>query len=142
MDAKEFLERPYILKQRVDTMCRRIEELEPKAYRSTRPIDAEAVSGTIDPHARESAIAELADLRTELHYDFEEFKQIRIEVQDAIDKLYPDHYKEHRIFGRRYLLGWTWSRIAREYGLKVSEVHSLHDAALPLIEVPERYRNE
>lgn len=140
MTAKEYLDRAYMLRQRIMNTSDRIEKMEARAYKSTRPIDAEA-TGTADPHARERAIAELADLRTELRYDYEDLEQARIEIREAIDAFYPDHMDAHRIFWRRYLCGWTWSRIAAEMGLKVREVTGIHGEALQLIEVPEKYRN-
>ncbi len=129
-----------MLRQRIMDRSERIEELESRAYKSTRPIDAEA-TGSNDPHARERAIAELADLRTELHYDYEDLEQARIEIREAIDVFYPDHMDAHRIFWRRYLCGWTWSRIAAEMDLKVRDVTGIHGEALQLIKVPERYQN-
>ena len=104
-------------------------------YKTPVPDPIGGSRGTPNPHSRESLVAKLADMTTDL-------EKIRIEYLEDIDKamkmiLSLSDEKMLRIFHERYLEFRTWESIADRMEITFQWVHELHKRGL--IELEQRY---
>lgn len=136
MTVKEFLRNIQVQNTRIRIIETQIRSLQGLAEYKAPVLDPIGGShGTPDPHARESLIAKLADMRIELtdmklEYlrDIEKATKMILEINDN---------KTLEVFSKRYLEFQTWEKIAESMGITFQWVHELHKRGL--IELGNKY---
>lgn len=139
MTIKEFLRNIQAQHTRIRIMENQIRSLQGFAEYKTPVLDPIGGSqGSPDPHSRESLIAKIIDMKTELtkmklEYlnDIEEATKMILDIKDN---------KTLEVFSKRYLEFYTWEKIADSMGITSQWVHELHKRGL--IELEKKYKTE
>lgn len=61
-------------------------------------------------------------------------------VMTAVDSLKDSD--EVYVLTKRYILGWTWDRIAEDMGYAIRNVHYIHGSALRNLEIPAEWEQK
>lgn len=132
MTAKEFLSRAWKIDARIDA---KIEERERIVSRITSPRMAR-LTGMPRGGGNDwtNAFIAVSELSEEITAEIIELCRIKREVNEAIDAVEKQRYRQ--VLELRYRNYMTWEAIAKELGVDVRSVYRLHGKALLNVRVP------
>ena len=131
MTAKEYLERPEMIRREIRRKRERIETLKRLAARFGPEMKDVWVQTTPDPTRMQGFLADAADEEKEIDRLEEKLRKAMCDSARLIARL-PDE-KMARILERRYLDRWTWEEIIEEAELERTQVFRRHRTALDIL---------
>lgn len=114
MTKYDYLRLPKKLSGQISYMTDRIESLKDRARGYKSADNSPAISGTRDPFKSQGFIVSYAGLEDEREKKIEEFNRVSANIQQAIERLSSDDYRE--ILTLRFLQGWDIDTIAQYMG--------------------------
>ena len=139
MTAEEYLEQWRMIDGRIERLLGELASLQAVAERMTTVLRPDRGSGTGDPHSGETAIAALADARTEIDVELARLIALKLEIPRTVRAVGDPMLR--RVLERRYLDGMDWPAIAEELSFGVDNVYKLHRKALEVVRVPDGGRS-
>ncbi len=134
MTAKEYLGQAYRIDQRINSKLEQIASLRALIYKVTTTL-SDTPKGTSDSSSRESIIAKMMDLETEINNDIDKLVELKHNIMDLINKV--DNPELHIVLEERYLCFKTWEQIAVDMGYSLRNIYMLHASALKKIPMAE-----
>ena len=139
MSIKDFLLGIRRKESQIDIMQRELERMESMAqYRGSVIDEIGGARGTSDPHSRESLVARMCDLRSELDREMDELVRMREKGLEMVKSLKEGNMM--RVFYMRYFEQMKWEDIAERLGVSRQWVTELHGRGL--VELEGKYGNE
>ena len=136
MSIKEFLLSIRRKESQIEIMQRELERMESMAqYRGSVIDEIGGARGTSDPHSRESLVARMCDLRSELDRSVEEVVRMREKGLEMVKSLKEGNMM--RVFYMRYFEHMKWEDIAEMLGVSRQWVTELHGRGL--VELGKRF---
>lgn len=136
MSIKEFLLGIRKKEAEIEIMERELERMESMAqYRGSVIDEIGGARGTSDPHSRESLVARMCDLRSELDRSVEEVVRMREKGLEMVKSLKEGNMM--RVFYMRYFEHMKWEDIAERLGVSRQWVTELHGRGL--VELGKRF---
>lgn len=136
MTIKEFLLGIRRKEAEIEIMERELERMESMAqYRGSVIDEIGGARGTSDPHSRESLVARMCDLRSELDRSVEEVVRMRERGLEMIKSLREGNMM--RVFYMRYFEHLKWEDIAERLEISRQWVTELHGRGL--VELGKRF---
>lgn len=136
MTIKEFLLGIRRKEAEIEIMERELERMESMAqYRGSVIDEIGGARGTSDPHSRESLVARMCDLRSELDRSVEEVVRMRERGLEMVKSLAEGNVM--RVFYMRYFEHMKWEDIAERLEISRQWVTELHGRGL--VELGKRF---
>lgn len=136
MSIKEFLLGIRKKEAEIEIMERELERMESMAqYRGSVIDEIGGARGTSDPHSRESLVARMCDLRSELDRSVEEVVWMREKGLEMVKSLKEGNMM--RVFYMRYFEHMKWEDIAERLEISRQWVTELHGRGL--VELGKRF---
>ena len=133
MTAKEFLNRAYLLDQRIKSKSEQIQSLNELATKCTAVLSGMPHSPSHGSPRMAAAVCKIIDLENELAASVDELVQTKRETVEVINKV--ENAELRTLLEQRYLCGVTWERIAIGMNYSLRYVHCLHKKALKAVEL-------
>lgn len=128
MTAKEFLNRPWELNQRIKDKLENAERLRQELYGRGISYDNTSHSPNSSMDALGRAVARVVDFEKEADEMIDQLVALKIEVEHQIAVL--DDRRYRRILEERYLFFASFDKIAAELGYSKKHIYRLHDEAV------------
>ena len=136
MSIKDFLLGIRRKEAEIEIMERELERMESMAqYRGSVIDEIGGARGTSDPHSRESLVARMCDLRSELDKEMDEIVRMRERGLEMIKSLREGNMM--RVFYMRYFEHMKWEDIAERLEISRQWVTELHGRGL--VELGKRF---
>lgn len=133
MTSKEFLNRPFILNNRINDKLIKLECYKELSCSVSSPSFEEHFSGTRNlepPFVRH--LGKIHDLEAEIQEDYKKLEEMKNEIDAIIDKL--DDPYEQLILRYRYLMFMTMPQIATKVHYTLRWTQRIHNRALDSFE--------
>lgn len=137
MKAKQFLSQAYWLNQKIYAKKAQIEEYRDFAERIT-PVLSDMPKGISRGSRVADAAVKIADLQIELQDDIVDLIELKGDIASAIREV--KNPEAEVLLELRYMAFKNWREIAEEMGYQMRNVFNIHQKALKMIKVPEKYR--
>lgn len=136
MTIKDFLLGIRRQESQIEIMERELERMESMAqYRGSVIDEIGGARGTSDPHSRESLVARMCDLRSELDREMDELVRMREKGLEMVKSLKEGNMM--RVFYMRYFECMKWEDIAERLDVSRQWVTELHGRGL--VELGKRF---
>lgn len=133
MDVKEFLSQHKIIDDCINAKLDEIKELRSLATRLSPSISGESRSvGTVSDRVGRTA-AKIADLEREVNDQIDRLIEVKAEINAMINSL--DDILLRNLLERRYLLGFSWEKIAEDMGYTPRHITRLHNKAIERLQL-------
>ena len=130
MTAKEYLQRAYMIDQRINSKMEQVSVLRELANKATATL-TDMPKGTHDVHSKENIIAKMVDLENEIKTDIGGLIDLKREIFSKIKSV--DNPEYQTLLEQRYLCFRAWEQIAVDMGYSLQHTFRLHDKALKSI---------
>ena len=136
MTAKEYFRQAYRLNQKINSDIAELDELRAMS----RTIMSSALSEkVVRSHSGDApfvkAIERIDRLERKIDAEVDTFVNLKEEMRDVIKTV--GNPNEQLILHYRYILNYTWEKIAEQLGTCVRTIHRWHDSALRNAAVPK-----
>ena len=133
MDVKEFLSQHKIIDDCINAKLDEIKELRSLATRLSPSISGESRSvGTVSDRVGRTA-AKIADLEREVNDQIDRLIEVKAEINAMINSL--GDILLRNLLERRYLLGFSWEKIAEDMGYTPRHITRLHNKAIARLQL-------
>ena len=133
MDVKEFLSQHKIIDDCINAKLDEIKELRSLATRLSPSLSGESHSvGTVSDRVGRTA-AKIADLEKEVNDEIDKLIGVKAEITAMINSL--EDILLRNLLERRYLLGFSWEKIAEDMGYTPRHITRLHNKAIARLEL-------
>lgn len=133
MTAKEYLSQARLLDQAIDIRLKRITRL--RALLSGRAARMDGMPRGSSGGDWTDTVIKITEMERELDADIDRLIALKGKIAAVIAAV-PDA-RDRRLLEYRYLLGWSWRRIAQEMNYSEDWVRHAHGRALQMVRVPE-----
>ena len=130
--AKEYLNRPYFVKQRIHDKQSEIEQLESLLGNKAVQLKKDKVKSSNIGGAEPDIIAKIVDLKNEIDKLYEKYNRLMLENKEIIESITDDIYRS--IIYRRFCGHKHFWDIAQEIGYSERQVYRKYQHALEWIE--------
>lgn len=131
-DAKWYLSGYKRCRRHAEDMLEQIAFLNAQATKVTQVLHDDVVSSTRRVDGLESTIARLIDKKDELQAKVEEMMDLQEEIEETISRV-PNESQREVLF-KRYILCYTYDKIAEEMECTERNVHKLHGFGLLVVQ--------
>lgn len=133
MDVKEFLSQHKIIDDCINAKLDEIKELRSLATRLSPSISGEShCVGTVSDRVGRTA-AKIADLEREVNDQIDRLIEVKAEINAMINSL--GDILLRNLLERRYLLGFSWEKIAEDMGYTPRHITRLHNKAIARLQL-------
>ena len=105
-----------------------LEHLQDMRTRITSALKECTTHGGATTDQRAEATARMVDMEQRLYRDVQHFEAARDTARADIERLRSD--KQRAVMYRRYILGWSWDKIAKDLNIGKDAVYRLHGRGL------------
>ena len=130
MTVKEFLSKIHAVDKRINNKLDQIEGLRSLLERVTPVLTGMPRGGQKDTS---NIVDRIWRLEAAVTDDIDLFVDMVQETRKAIERM--DSEFEKYILEARYLVYWSWDKIAEDYGVSVDTIHRAHGRALQNIKI-------
>lgn len=136
MTSKEYFRQAYRLDQRINLNIAELDELRAMACNITSSALSEKVARSRDGNAPfVKAIERITKLEQEIDAEVDTFVNLKTEMRGVIESV--EDRNEQLILHYRYILNYTWEKIAELLGTSARTIHRWHDSALRNAVIPK-----
>lgn len=133
MDVKEFLSQHKIIDDCINAKLDEIKELRSLATRLSPSLSGESHSvGIVSDRVGRTA-AKIADLEREVNDQIDRLIEVKAEINAMINSL--DDILLRNLLERRYLLGFSWEKIAEDMSYTPRHITRLHNKAIERLQL-------
>lgn len=132
MTAKEYLNRAFLLDQRVNLKIEQIRRIRDLSEKCTSLITGMPKTKNGEQSRLEEAVCRIMDCENELNTDIDKLVDVKREITQAIDSV-PD-VALRTLLEMRYLCFKSWDDIAVEMFVSANHVFKMHRLALQYID--------
>ena len=133
MTAKQYLMRAWQIEKRIDRLIAERDALFQRVENVRSPVISDMPRGGRRADWT-GAVDALVDLCTDIDREIRELCRVKLEVNEAIDRV--EDMRLRRVLELRYRSYMSWEKIAEEMGYEVRWIYVLHGKAL--LEIGER----
>ena len=137
MTAREYLEQAYRLDQRIQSKQEQIQSLNELATRCTASVTGMPHSPNKGNSQIADTICKIVDLQNIIASDLGALVDLKADIVATIKAV--DSIDHQLILEKRYITGKSWPEIAVDLGYKMRHLYKVHDSALEMIKIPEKY---
>lgn len=145
MEVKEWLQGLYRVEKRINAKLDQIEKYRRMAMRITSSTDGEHIAASGNHSRVEDAVISICGIEDDVREEIDELRQYRRDAMAVIRRVSEAKYRD--VLEWRCVTGWSFQRIAEEYGhdehwAKVTYGKALNDAreiAMGIDELVEKY---
>ena len=136
MTSKEYFRQAYRLDQIINLNIAELDELRAMACNITSSALSEKVARSRERNAPFiKAIERIEKLEREIDAEVDTFVNLKSEMRGVIESV--KDRNEQFVLHYRYILNYTWEKIAELLGTSVRTIHRWHDSALRNAVIPE-----
>ena len=137
MTAKEYLTQAYRLDQRIRSKQEQISALNDLATSCSASMTGMPRNPNKGGSRMADAVCKIVDLQDSIAADMQELVELKAEIIATIKAV--DCIEYQLILEKRYISGKSWPEIAVDLGYKMRHLYKLHDEALAVVKIPEKY---
>ena len=137
MTAKEYLTQEYRLDQRIRSKQEQISALNDLATSCSASMTGMPRNPNKGGSRMADAVCKIVDLQDSIAADMQELVELKAEIIATIKAV--DCIEYQLILEKRYISGKSWPEIAVDLGYKMRHLYKLHDEALAVVKIPEKY---
>lgn len=131
MTAKEYLDRAYMVDQRINNKLALVESLRSLTEHVTVTYGGEVVSHSRNVTSLQDTIVRLMEAEEELNQAIDKLVDLKIEISNVISEVRNVNYQ--LILEKRYLCFQTWDQIARDLNISRRWALIQHERALGVV---------
>ena len=132
MTVKEYLNKAYILNERINTKIRQLDELNDMATHITATIDDMPKAPCGDKSKFENTVIKIIEMQEKINAQIDELVDIKAELMAVIARV-PD-ITEREVLEKRYINMDTWSEMSDSMYIGLRRLYQIHGNALCTIE--------
>lgn len=137
MTTKEYLNQAYRLDQRIRSKREQIASLNDLATDCSATLTGMPRNPNRGGSRMADAVCKIVDLQDSVAADMQELVELKAEIIATIKAV--DCIEYQLILEKRYISGKSWPEIAVDLGYKMRHLYKLHDEALAVVKIPEKY---
>ena len=138
MTAKQYLKQARYLDERINTKIAQVSSLHDLATKATSTLSDMPGSPTRNTHRMEDIIIKILMLENEINADIDHLVDLKDEILSVIKAV--DDEECRLLLEKRYLNFEQWEDIAAEMCTGVKNIYRLHDKALKMLVLPEKFQ--
>lgn len=126
--AKQYLGKVRVLERRINVTADELEHIHALRTKITSTLKECTIMSSVGGDRRNDATVTLIELEEKLNDLMSQYAKTIEQTNRAIDCLYSE--RQHDLMCRRYILGHSFQRIAKDMSIELDSVYKLHGRAL------------